>query len=138
MPAHRHLLQLRTSDLDWVQHVNNNAYGDFVQEARVAMLWEWRGSQLTHPEISLVVAAQEITFLRELRFRPEPIAIDTTTVRVGRTSDTVRHQVREPDSDVVYATATTTMVQTDKSTGRPTPVEEGLRATLEWYAEEAT
>ena len=130
MARRRYLLQLRTTDLDWLQHVNNSVYGDYLQEARVDVLAMWRGSGLSHPELSMVVAALEIDYRRSLHFRTEPIAIDTWTEKVGRTSYTLAHAIREPESDVVYATARSVMVQVDKATERPSPLDDSLREHL--------
>lgn len=136
MARRRYLLQLRTTDLDWLQHVNNSVYGDYLQESRVDLLSAWRGAVLTHPELSMVVASLEIAYRDQLRFRREPVAVDTWVEKVGRTSYTLRHEVREPDSDVVYVTARSVMVQVDKATGRPSPVDEELREVLLGYADE--
>jgi len=126
----RFLLQVRTTDLDWLQHVNNSIYGDYLQEARVDLLSSWRSTPLTHPELSMVVANLEITYKRSVHFRPEPIAIDTWTEKVGRTSYTLAHEIREPDADIVYAVARSVMVLVDKATERPTPLGEELRTHL--------
>jgi len=130
MARRRFLLQVRTTDLDWLQHVNNSVYADYLQEARVDLLSMWRGSQLSHPELSMVVANLEITYKRSIHFRPEPVAIDTWTERVGRTSYTLGHEIREPDTDIVYVVARSVMVLVDKATERPTPLGDDLRAHL--------
>ena len=141
MPRRRFLLQVRTTDLDWLQHVNNSVYGDYLQEARVDLLSTWRGDSssstaLSHPELSMVVANLEITYKRSVHFRPDPIAIDTWTERVGRTSYTLAHEIREPDSDVVYVVARSVMVLVDKATERPTPLGDELRGHLEAWLDD--
>ena len=130
MARRRYLLQLRTTDLDWLQHVNNSVYADYLQEARVDLLTMWRGARLSHPELSMVVASLQIDYRRSLHFRPEPIAIDTWTEAVGRTSCTLAHEIREPESDVVYATARSVVVQVDKASELPTPLDDSLREHL--------
>jgi acyl-CoA thioesterase FadM len=55
---------------------------------------------------------------------------------VGRTSYTLGHEIREPDGDVVYATARSVMVLIDKQSERPTPLSDDLRAYLEAGADE--
>ena len=137
MARRRFLLQVRTTDLDWLQHVNNAVYGDYLQEARVDLFATWRGAELSHPELSMVVANLEITYLRSVHFRPEPIAIDTWTEKVGWTSYTLAHEIREPDSDVVYVVARSVMVLVDKATEHPTPIGEELRAHLESWLDDA-
>jgi acyl-CoA thioester hydrolase len=138
MARRRFLLQVRSTDLDWLQHVNNSVYADYLQEARVDLLAMWRGSQLVHPELSMVVANLEITFKRSIHFRPEPIAIDTWTEKVGRTSYTLAHEIGEPDSDVVYVVARSVMVLVDKATERPTPLGDELRAHLELWTDDSS
>lgn len=138
MPRRRHLLQLRTTDLDWLGHVNNSVYGDYLQEARVDLLSGWRGAALSHPELSMVVASLEITYKRSLRFRPELVAIDTWAEKVGRTSYTLAHEIREPEGDVLYVAARSVMVQVDKATERPSPLDPDLRAHLLTLSDDAT
>jgi acyl-CoA thioester hydrolase len=130
MARRRYLLQLRTTDLDWLQHVNNSVYGDYLQEARVDLLSTWRGAALSHPELSMVVASLEITYRRSLHFRASPVAIDTWTEKVGRTSYTLGHEIREPEGDVLYVVARSVMVLVDKATERPTPLSDELREHL--------
>ena len=136
MARRRFLLQVRTTDLDWLQHVNNSIYGDYLQEARVDLFSTWRGAALSHPELSMVVANLEITYQRSVHFRPEPIAIDTWTEKVGRTSYTLAHEIREPVSDVVYVVARAVLVLVDKATERPTPLSDELREHLLSYVDE--
>ena len=136
MARRRYLLQVRTTDLDWLQHVNNSVYGDYLQEARVDLLSGWRGSDLSHPELSMVVASLEIAYRRSLHFRAAPVAIDTWTEKVGRTSYTLGHEIREPDGDVVYATSRSVMVLIDKQSQRPTPLSDDLRDYLATWTDE--
>ena len=135
MARRRYLLQVRTTDLDWLQHVNNSVYGDYLQEARVDLLSGWRGSDLSHPELSMVVASLEIAYRRSLHFRAAPVAIDTWTEKVGRTSYTLGHEIREPDGDVVYATSRSVMVLIDKASERPTPLSDDLRDYLSTWTD---
>ena len=136
MARRRFLLQVRTTDLDWLQHVNNSIYGDYLQEARVDLFSTWRGAALSHPELSMVVANLEITYQRSVHFRPEHISIDTWTEKVGRTSYTLAHEILEPDYDVVYVVARSVLVLVDKATERPTPLSDELREHLLSYVDE--
>ena len=131
MSRRRYLLQVRTTDLDWLQHVNNTTYADYLQEARVDLLLLWRGAVLSHPELSMVVRSLEISYERSLHYRPEPIAIDTWAEKVGTTSYTLAHEIREPEGDLVYTRARSVMVQVDKATERPSPLDPDLRAHLQ-------
>jgi acyl-CoA thioester hydrolase len=127
---------LRTHDLDWMGHVNNAAFAEYLQEARVDLNYDFRGG-LSMPDLATVVAALEITYKQPLHFAPEPVAIDTWVERVGRTSYTLGHEVRsaEPDTDILYATARTVMVQVDRSTEKPRNIGDPFRLYLEQYVD---
>jgi acyl-CoA thioester hydrolase len=131
MARRRFLLQVRTTDLDWLQHVNNTTYADYLQEARIDALSLWRGARPSDPQLSMVVRSLEISYERSLHFRPEPIAIDTWALKVGTTSYTLAHEIREPAGDIVYTRARSVMVQVDKATERPSPLDPDLRAYLQ-------
>ncbi|HET7900751.1 MAG TPA: thioesterase family protein [Candidatus Nanopelagicales bacterium] len=135
MARRRFLLQLRTSDLDWMGHVNNALYAEYLMEARVDLAYDFRGGSLTLPDLATVVANQEIGYQAPLHYRPGPVAIDTWVERIGHTSYTLGHEVREPEGDVVYATARTVMVQVDKSTGKPRNIGDPFRLYLELFVD---
>ena len=82
MVAHRHLVQVRSTDLDWLGHVNNTAFPVFFQEARVALQHGWRGG-LRHDEVDTVMARLEVDHLRQLHLRAEPVAALYEQVRVA-------------------------------------------------------
>ena len=135
MARRRYLLQTRSTDLDWLSHVNNVVYGEYLQEARVDVLTQWRDG-LTHPELSMVVAKQEIEYRRPLHFRPEPVAIDSWIERVGTTSYTFVQEIREPEGDVLYARGRCVVVQVDNASERPAALSDPLREHLLTYADE--
>ena len=135
MARRRFLLQLRTSDLDWMGHVNNALYAEYLMEARVDLAYDFRGGNLTLPDLATVVAEADITYKAPLHFRPEPVAIDTWVERIGHTSYTLGHEVLEPDGSTVYATARTVMVQVDKGTARPRSIGDPFRRYLEQFVD---
>lgn len=133
MAPHRFLIRTRTSDLDWLGHVNNVVYGAYLQEARMDIILRWRGA-LRHPTQDTVVARVEIDFREILNHRDEPVAVDTRVERIGTTSYTFAHEIRDPDGDVVHARGRSVLVQVDNATMKPTPVDASLRAYLEEFA----
>ena len=134
MPRHRYLLQTRTADLDWLGHVNNVVYGTYLQEARMEIILRWRGG-LRHPAQDTVVARFEIDYRAVLNHRDEPVAVDTWVERMGTTSYTFAHEIREPDADVVYAVGRSVLVQVDNETMRPVPLDDTLREYLAQFAD---
>jgi acyl-CoA thioester hydrolase len=132
---HRFLLQTRTDDLDWLGHVNNVVFGAYLQEARMDLIMRWRGG-LRHDSQDTVVARVEIDYREVLYHRPEPIAIDSWLERIGRTSYTFGHEVREPDHGLVYAHGRSVLVQVDRESLAPTPVDDSLRSYLARFADD--
>ena len=137
MARRRYLLQPCSTNLDWLGHVNNVAFGEYLQEARVDVLTQWRDG-LTHPELSMMAAKQEIEYRRPLHFRSEPVAIDSWIARVGTTSFTFVQEIREPDGDVLYAGDRCVVVQVDNASERPTALSDPRREHLLSYADEGS
>lgn len=91
---------LRYADLDPVGHVNNNAYGLFVENARTMLF--------THAERAVraaggsvegfdwVVRRQEFDYLREVRY-PGEIEVGVVITRVGNSSMIMRHGIFTAD-----------------------------------------
>lgn len=102
---------LRWADLDVLGHVNNVRYVDYLQEARVDML-SLHGSSSAGQEMSegVVVVQHDITFVRPLLLRPEPVRIETWVSRVRAASFTMAYEIVDDPGGgdrVVYARATT-------------------------------
>jgi acyl-CoA thioester hydrolase len=132
---HRHVLQTRTTDLDWLGHVNNVVYLGYLQEARMDVIMQWRGG-LRHPTQDTVVARVECDYTAVLEHRPEPFVVETWTERLGRTSYTFAHEIRDVDGPVVYARGRSVLVQVDKATLKPVELDDSLRAFLAGFTDD--
>lgn len=134
MPRHVFHCQLRWGDMDLLGHVNNVVYANYLQEARIDMLF-------VHPpkegagELAegVVVARQEIDYLKPLVFRPEPVRVESWVSRVGTSSYTLGAEIR--DDDAVYVRASTVLVAVDFQTGASRPIREDERLVLETFLE---
>ncbi|NNH70504.1 acyl-CoA thioesterase [Nocardia uniformis] len=111
---HTYAIQLRRTDMDALQHLNNVVFAQYLDEARADLLTRhetppapWR----------VVVANQRLTYRMPLVFRPEPVTVTSTLDRIGTTSFTLIHEVR--DDRYVYLAATCTLVAVDESAPRP-------------------
>jgi acyl-CoA thioester hydrolase len=135
MARHRYRVQLRWSDMDALRHVNNVQFLRFLEDARVQMMVE-AGRRTLESELGVVVVRHEIDYQRPLLFRPEPVVVDTWVTRIGRTSYAVAYEIREPDDDVVYATASTVMVCVDLASGDPAPIDDRMRAALDSFLDD--
>lgn len=149
-------VQLRWSDMDAYQHVNNVEMLRLLEEARIEAFWQHPpGPDGVRPEprwatavidagpgatVSTLVAHQEIQYLRPLGYRRAPVVVEMWLGHLGGASLDVCYQVRDlPAADpesVVHARAVTTLVLVDPATGSPTRIAAAERAVLERFLEE--
>ncbi|WP_162958265.1 acyl-CoA thioesterase [Nocardia yunnanensis] len=120
----RHLFHcpLRWSDMDADGHVHSAAHLRYLEEARIDLFWS-RGFGGSN-----VVAQMDIDYLTPLRYRREPVRVETWVTRVGTSSFALRHEIR--DADVVYSSAVCTMVAFDQNTQKSRPLPEDQRVLL--------
>ena len=117
----------RFSDLDPLGHVNNVAYHDYLQEARMGLIREL--DAVVNDEFAQIVVEQSIRHLKPLGFDPAPVRIDVGIADMARTSYTIRYRMRDEQGDVV-AEATTRLAVVDPESGRPMRMPEWLRDSL--------
>ena len=120
-------IQVRWRDLDAFGHVNNATFASYLEMARTEawnQLFGGRGALA----IPFFVRRLEIDYRR-------PIGLDDEVrvwLRVGETSGasfTFEYLVEAAGE--VAAAASTKLACVDRQTGRPVPIETGVRATLE-------
>lgn len=128
------MLKPRWSDLDAYNHVNNVTWLEYLQEARVDMLFVHapaRGAEGLAEGV-LVVRA-EIDYRRAMLFRQEPYPIEMWVSRIGGASFTVSYEIVDDDGSglrVVYGQASTVLAPVDSESGRPRRLKEIERAVL--------
>lgn len=121
---------VRWSDIDALGHVNNVAFLQLLEEARVQFLGKI-GTPTDH-EIGVLAARHEIDYLRPLLYGPEPVQIPTWVERIGRSSFTVGYAVIGAEGQTT-AVAKTVIVAIDPVAGGAALIPEPLRAELERY-----
>jgi acyl-CoA thioester hydrolase len=128
---HRYDCRIRWSDVDSYGHVNNVKYFEYLQEARIAFLsslspgWP-RGRE------GAVLARIDVDYRRPIRFRPQPVVVETWVTRIGRSSyDLGSRIVDQPDLTTVFAEARAVIVAYDVEKLRSRPLTEQERAALE-------
>lgn len=137
----RHVFPLkpRWSDLDAFGHVNNVTWLEYLQEARVDMLFvhaPQRGAEAL--AAGVVVVRAEIDYRRPMGFRQEPYPIEMWVTKIGGASFTIGYEIADVDDAgdrVVYGQAATVLTAVDPATGRPRRLNQGERDVLGWFTE---
>ncbi len=126
-------IPLRYGDIDALGHVNNVAYFQFLEEARVRSFGEWTGDPDRAAGLTFVVASQRLEYRSAISYRVKPIRVELWAVSVGTSSLELGYVVRDhPDTgDTVYAVASTLMVHVDAEKQRPAPLTDDLRRVLD-------
>ena len=120
-------VQRRFSDLDPLGHVNNVAYHDYLQEARMGLIGEL--DAVVNDDFAQIVVSQEIRHIKPLGYAREPVVIETQVTDLARTSYSIVYRILDELGEVA-AEATTRLAVVDPVSGRPIRMPEGLRERL--------
>ncbi len=115
-----HTVQVRFADVDMFGHVNNAKYLTYIESARVAYYTELTGLQDPR-EFGMTVASAKIDFLKPVFFG-QSLNIFTRIGRVGNSSWTLEHELRDAGSGELMGTGSTVNVCYDYQTGRSQPI----------------
>lgn len=141
-------IELRWGDLDAYGHVNNVAFARFLEEARVRTFWLGSGREPTGMERhfrgddpagpKMLVASQQIEFLRVLEYSEHPITVELWIGRLGGSSLEVHYEILDGSAPerAVVAQAISTVVIVDGKTLRPTRLTGDGRASVERWQDE--
>lgn len=123
--------ELRWSDFDQYQHVNNAKYLEFAQDARMVFLKD----VLTEINVAVppfFVRHTSIDYPRPLSPGESEVAVRTFVIKVGTKSCTMRHECRDSNGRVV-CTIDSVMVGMDMMTGKSRAWSEEDIATLNLF-----
>ena len=120
-------VQRRFSDLDPLGHVNNVAYHDYLQEARMGLIGDL--DAVVNDEFAQIVVSQEIRHVRPLGYSREPVVVEARVTDLARTSYSIVYRILDEHGDIA-AEATTRLAVVDATTGRPMRMPESLRERL--------
>jgi len=138
VPRHVFLMKPRWSDLDAYNHVNNVTWLEYLQEARVDMLFVHapdRGAeQLAN---GVLVVRAEIDYRRPMVFRQAPYAIEMWVSKVGGASFTVGYEIVDDAEGVrtLYGQASTVLAPVDMESGGPRRLSDIEREVLSRFLE---
>lgn len=139
----RHVYEcpVRWADLDLLGHVNNVIYVDYLQEARIDMLWahapDARAGDLAE---GVVVVRHDVQYAAPLTFRTEPVLIECWVTEIRAASFTMAYEIYDEDDAgerTVYLRATTLLTPYVFAEERPRRIRPEERATLEQFLDES-
>lgn len=117
----------RFSDLDPLGHVNNVAFHDYLQEARMGLIGEL--DAVVDDDFAQVVVSQEIRHIKPLGYSREPVVIEAEVTDMARTSYSIVYRILDENGEIA-AEATTKLAVVDPVSGRPIRMSEDLRQRL--------
>ncbi|GAB3138384.1 acyl-CoA thioesterase [Microbispora hainanensis] len=126
--------KVRFADIDSFGHVNNVRFLDYLEDARVSMLWE-RPRELGGRRHDLVVARHEIDYRRPLTFRIDPVRVEMWVTEISRVRFTLAYEIR--DDETLYVEARTVLVAYDAAEARPRRLDEDELAYLRQFLADA-
>ena len=122
---------IRYGDLDPVGHVNNNAYGLFIENARTVLFMDVENeikSELdSSSKFDWVLRKLDIEFLREIHY-PGEVDVGIAITRIGTSSMVVNHGVFT--SGYCAATAVGISVYFDLETRSSPPIPEKIQQAM--------
>ena len=122
---HRTEIQVRFGDTDALGHINNAAYAQYAELARLDFL-----RQVGRSVSSLIVARLAIDFRRQVDFT-EPVHVETWVDRLGRSSIGIRHAVHAAGE--LAADVESVIVVYDYDAGRSVEIPAAMREALTPY-----
>ena len=126
--THEKAVEIRWSDVDAYQHVNNAVYATYLEECRDE--WVERALGGVGDSWDLVLARVAIDFRRELRLEDAEVVVSCTLTRIGNSSLTLREQVRTRDGELA-AEAEAVLVARDRELGRSRALTDAEREAFE-------
>ena len=95
MSPYTHPCQMRWGDMDAQGHVNNAAYLDYLQEARVAFLLSGPPALHRLLESGTLVVSHQLEYLRPIIFSERPLIIDLWVDAIGGSRFSIGYEVND-------------------------------------------
>jgi acyl-CoA thioester hydrolase len=121
-------IEVRFSDVDAMNHVNNAVTVTYLETARVRMWRECLGTVRHASDFPFILARVAVDYRSPISFGDD-VVVRVGVTRVGRSSFTLAYRVEA--SGRLAAEAETVQVMFDYASARPVPIDAELRARLE-------
>ncbi len=125
---HLYRHRLRVTDLDHLGHVGNARLLDYFQEAQVALLDPRRERVFQAKGPAFLIAKHNVSYLRRLTFRDNPVEVETVISRIGTCDVVVSSRLH--DRGFVYSRCRTIWVACTLPEGTARRLDEEERARL--------
>jgi acyl-CoA thioester hydrolase len=125
---HEKRVEIRWSDVDAYQHVNNAVYATYLEECRDE--WVDRVLAGTGDAWDYVLARVAIDFRRELRLEDGEVVVSCALAGIGNSSVTLSEQIRTRDGEL-SAEAEAVLVARDRELGGSRPLTQVEREAFE-------
>ena len=116
---HEKRVEIRWSDVDAYEHVNNAVYATYLEECRDE--WVERVLGKSGDTWDFVLARVAIDFRRELRLEDDYVVVSCGVTRIGNSIVTLVEQIRTQDGDL-SAESEAVLVARDRKLGRSRPL----------------
>lgn len=126
-PVHTKTIEIRWRDMDGFNHVNNNAYLTYTEEARDELFTGLLGADTTG---RIVVRRTELDFLSGLTQADDTALVDLWLVGIGTSSITTEEAIRSGRDDRVALRARTIAVYTNEARDAAAPLPPEVRELL--------
>ncbi|WP_435097141.1 acyl-CoA thioesterase [Halorubrum sp. N11] len=122
-------IDVRFRDIDAMGHVNNAVYATYLEQARTEYFRDVLDADLS--ALATVLASVSIDFRRPVELTDAAVAVEIGIDELGTSSVTMTHEICTGDE--VVAEAEATLVSLDPDSGKPAPIPDEHRSTIESY-----
>lgn len=112
-----------------MSHVNNTAYFEFMQDARISLIHEMGLDKSSLQEIGHFVARNEIDYIKPIGMDDHHVTVEVWVSRFGGASYDVTYDILDEHGEVC-AKAKSVMVTVDVATGTVIRVPDDVREAL--------
>jgi len=122
-------IEVRWSDLDAFNHVNNATYLTYLEEARLQWLKHVPGPWFDEQSMP-VLAASEVNYRQSIAW-PVRLHVELHCARLGNSSMTVAHRIVDADdANRLYSDGHVVLVWMNPASGKSVPLPDAIRSSV--------
>jgi acyl-CoA thioester hydrolase len=122
-------IEVRWSDLDAFNHVNNATYLTYLEEARLQWLKHVPGPWFDEQSMP-VLAASEVNYRQSIEW-PARLHVELCCPRLGKSSMTIAHRIVDADDATrLYSDGQVVLVWMNPASGKSVPLPDAIRSSV--------